>query len=102
MVTILRSIVWIAATSAALESFANAGPLHDAAQAGRLEQVRTLVRAGAQIDEPNVRGLTPPNLAALARHFEIMELLVTSGANVNARSPEGATALHLSVTGQHG
>ena len=76
-----------------LVSTAIAARLHDAAKGGDADEVRSLVAAGADLDEADRFG--PPLLHAAARgHVAIIEILVEAGADPNATSNEGATALH--------
>ncbi|HEX6121349.1 MAG TPA: ankyrin repeat domain-containing protein [Dongiaceae bacterium] len=68
---------------------AQAGPLHDAAQAGDLAQIEKLLAEGADINESN--GLaTPLYFAISGKHAEEAQLLIERGADVNAQSIWGA------------
>lgn len=63
--------------------------MHEAAARGDAEAVRRL--AGAGLDAPDEKGLTPLVLAIQNSHPELVELLLQLGANPNAG---GWTALH--------
>ncbi len=65
-----------------------------AALNGHLNIVRTLRERGAAIDMP---GWTPLIYAATGGHDGIVRYLLGQGANVNAASPNGTTALMMSV-----
>jgi ankyrin repeat protein len=75
---------------------------------GDADAVRTLLDAGATVDErfPIVNGFndahTPLLVAARDGHLEIARLLLESGADVNATEPTfGAVSLHKSVYNGH-
>ena len=78
----------------------NAGALHVAAGGSRLELVRLLLDAGADVnrrDPPN--GRTPLHAAVAAGPdgdtTEIVTLLLAAGADVNATTNDGASALDM-------
>ena len=77
--------------------FAFAGALHDAARAGDLEKVRTLVGDGGGIDAQSERGETPLILATLAGQKEVVELLIEKGAAIDGRNTGGFTPLHAAA-----
>ena len=86
----------------ALSSLAFCGEIHDAAKAGDLEKVRTLL-----LQNPNLvfskctNGLTALDYAAGGGHEEVTELLLGKGADVNAKANNGATPLHSAALGGH-
>lgn len=84
--------VVIMATAPAL-----AGPLHDAARSGDLEQVRKLIDSGAHIEDRDKTQETPLISGALAGHAEIVAELLKRGADVMARNDRGLTALHAAA-----
>jgi uncharacterized protein len=88
----LVMFVFLAAIPIAL-----AGPLHDAARAGDLEKVRTLIAEGTPIDAQSDRGETPLILATLAGHKDVVELLIEKGAAIDGRNAGGFTPLHAAA-----
>jgi len=76
---------------------ASAGPLHDAASAGDVEQVRALLGQVPDIDARSERGETPLILAILAGHHGVAELLIEQGAAIEGRNAGGFTPLHAAA-----
>ena len=75
-------------------------PLHRAAYAGDMRQVRTLLQGGARPDAANRYGMTPLALAAGAGSADVVKLLVESGASVRAADAalrDGQTTLMLAA-----
>lgn len=74
-------------------------PLILAAERGRLEAVRLLLEAGADVDQVNNEeqkgfGMTPLMMAASEGHLDVMEELVAAGASLEVRTDAGGvTAL---------
>jgi len=66
-------------------------PLHNAAWAGDLTEVKRLLSKGARVHVRNLYGKTPLHYAAEKGHREIVKLLVNQGADVNAKDCEGNT-----------
>lgn len=87
--------------------FSGRGPLVVAAHHGKIECVKALLEAGADI---NMECATSTDLSwkisplmASVENLEIMKLLISKGARVNQHEPElGYTALHIaSLHGNH-
>ena len=74
-----------------------AGPLHDAARDGDVEQARALIDAGTNLDETSDNGETPLNLAILAGHEALALVLIDRGADIAARNEGGFTPLHAAA-----
>ena len=73
--------------------------LREAAVNGRLEVVRLLLDAGADLSLANGAGGTPLMVAAGRGHLEVLRLLLWRGAAVDAVSPgDGWTAFHIACT----
>ncbi|KAI1178032.1 hypothetical protein F4777DRAFT_139740 [Nemania sp. FL0916] len=66
--------------------------LYTAAENGNEDAVRLLISRGADVNEPNVRNLTPLHAAAEKGHENTVRLLVSGGADVNALDVWGKTA----------
>ena len=52
-----------------------------AAQEGHLECLRELVKAGANVDQANKKGVTPLNISADEGHLEVVRALLEMGAD---------------------
>ncbi len=73
-----------------------AGPLHDAAAAGNVEQIQELIAAGADIDERAGRRGTPLMFAISKGQHDAAVALIAAGADVNRKTRSGA-ALHIAA-----
>jgi ankyrin repeat protein len=71
--------------------------LHCAAAEGRLADVRSLIRAGADVTVADNQGMTPPHLAAQGHHVAIARALLDAGAPVDATDQHGNTPLWKAV-----
>ena len=76
-----------------------ATPLHEAAEAGEVRRLESLLADGAQADARNDDGETPLHLAAGSGHGAVTGLLLDGGAEVDATEESGYTPLHEAVTG---
>jgi hypothetical protein len=85
----MASIVGLALTPLMV----SAGPLHDAAQKGDVEQVGTLIAAGADLEEKDRIG-TALHHAAMRGYPQIVGVLLESGAAPDSLTKDGGTALH--------
>ncbi len=73
-------------------------PVADAAQSGDIEQVRTLLRQGADVNAPQADGLTALHWAALNDDAATLEVLLYAGATVEPLTRVGGyTPLHLAA-----
>lgn len=82
---------------------ARAGAIHDAADAGDVEQVRAILSVSpAALHDLDQYGATPLHYAAARNRVEVASLLLDSGGNLEARDQLGMTALHLAVVGATG
>ena len=69
------------------------GDLHEAARAGDLARVRSLLDGGADIEARGGLGDSPLHEAAMGGHHEVVSLLLDRGADPNARDKQGRTPL---------
>ena len=89
----MKSLIVSLALTSLLATTAFAGPIHDAAGAGRKKAVEQHIANGADVNAKDGDGLTPLHEAASGGHKEIVELLIASGADVNAKDEDGDTPL---------
>jgi len=59
------------------------GPLHSAAYVGRVEDVRSLINVGSDVNEKGSGDYTPLHRAAQYGHENICRLMVEHGARVD-------------------
>ena len=71
-------------------------PLHEAAAAGDIEKVKSLISKGADVNEKDPGGKTPLHCASEKGHTEVARLLLAQGAYVNAIGWE-MTPLHFAA-----
>jgi ankyrin repeat protein len=67
--------------------------LHQAAMAGDVSRVRSLIAGGANLNAKNKDGRTPLMLASMYGHADVVQALLTSGADPNAQDRQGHTAI---------
>src|SRR5437879_5125415 len=92
---VFAAAVWLA-------SGADVDELHRAARTGNLEQLRSLLDRGVNVNAADARGGTALHDAAWAGEAGIVSLLLSHGADVNARHSEaGSTPLHYAITTNH-
>jgi cytohesin len=72
-------------------------PLHEAALAGDIERVRSLISKGADVNEKGPRGKTALHCASEKGHAEVARLLIGKGAYVNAIYRPVGTPLHYAA-----
>ena len=86
-------------TLAVLASPSNAGSIHDAASEGDLEQIRSLVDSGVDVNSPDPSG-SPLQWALFANQTEAVELLLSYGADPNIQGSLG-TPLQMAIQYQN-
>ncbi len=75
-----------------------AGELHDAAQAGDVDTVKTLLASGVDIDETDFSTGTALHIAVGQGNERIVKVLIEHGADLEAKSElNSARALHLAA-----
>lgn len=74
-------------------------PIHDAARAGDLAKVKSLVKEHPDLvsSKDEKYGQTPLHIAAFNDHRDVAEFLVANNADVNAKAKNGSTPLHLAA-----
>ena len=75
--------------------------LHQAAQAGDLDGLETLIADGAEIDGRDGRGWTALMHAANEGRPRLVAPLLEAGAGADVRAPDGATALFIAALHGH-
>jgi len=83
--------------SARAETKAKALPLHQAVAAGDIEQVKSLISSGADVDARNWLGQTPLHLAAHKHQEDVVILLLASGADTSSKDKQDQTALDIAM-----
>jgi ankyrin repeat protein len=76
-------------------------PLHEAARANRLDEVRTLLRRGHPIDPADDKGETPLMLAVRGQFLFVVRALVSGGADPHHANRKGETPASLALTLPH-
>jgi ankyrin repeat protein len=74
-----------------------ADPIHDAAKAGEVAEVKSLLAAGSKVDARTEHGHTPLHMAKTA---EVAEVLLKAGSKVDARTESGYTPLYMARTAE--
>ncbi|EJD75737.1 tankyrase-2 [Loa loa] len=73
-------------------------PLHYAAGFGRVDCVRALLAAGANISQVDDSGLVPLHNASSFGHIDVVKILLENGADTNVSDHWGFTPLHEAAT----
>ena len=75
-----------------------AGALIEAVRAGKIRNVLTLLRAGADVNEQDKSLNTPLLWAAYKEQWKIMHLLLESGADLDVRNDQGVAAQDIALS----
>lgn len=75
--------------------------LHMAAKAGKVEMVRALIAAGADVNAGNDHNETPLHQAAMRGCVDAGQALISAGADVNAKDNDGDAPIHIAVDYEH-
>lgn len=76
-------------------------PLHTAVIEGNIEDARTLVQEGADVNAANEQGNTPLHFAATAGSADFASLLVTNGADKSVKNKDGQTPMDVAKAAGH-
>ncbi len=72
--------------------------LHEAARDGLIEQAKSLISKGADVNAMDERlAATPLHLAVYFANTEVVKLLIANGADVNAKNKWNRTPLHIAI-----
>eukprot|EP01046_Picozoa_sp_COSAG06_P087852 COSAG06_NODE_34314_length_476_cov_1.302387_1_plen_91_part_10 len=73
--------------------------LYEAAKAGKLDEVKAAVDAGAQVEwaNPDVSGQRAVHAASSRGHKDVVAFLGSRGADVNAVADDQQTPLHFAA-----
>lgn len=71
--------------------------VNDASRAGRLDEVKSLIAAGAEVNARDEVGWTALIWAAMQGDLPVAQALIAAGAEVNATDREGQTAVDLAL-----
>lgn len=73
------------------------GSLHEAITQENPKLVKSLIKKGADVNEPDDYEVTPLHYAVDREHREIVKMLVNAGARSNVEDNLGKTALHKAI-----
>ena len=72
-----------------------AEPIHEYVGDGNVEEVKRLIKEGADVNAKDFMGYTPLHWAVIKGDNKIIEILISNGAYVNGEDKDGYTPLHL-------
>ena len=76
--------------------------VHKAAMNGHIEYLKTLIKAGADVEKKDVDGYTPLHLAIEFEQTKAALALIEAGADINAECKGKWTPLHIAATHSNG
>ncbi len=76
---------------------ANFTSIHLSAYQGDLDEVRSFIDKGVDVNAKNKSGETPLHKAAIRGHKDVVELLIDNAANINATEQRNYTPVHYAV-----
>ncbi len=79
-------------------SYSGATALFAASQSGRVDVVKLLLAANANVNLPDNEGKTPLYAASERMHLPVVKLLISANANVNLSTNDGKTPLSVAAT----
>ena len=78
-----------------------ADSLHKAVAGGDIDQIKSLISRGADVNAKDRSGRTPLHYAARWGHKDVAELLLAKDADVNVKDNQGQTPLSLAEEERH-
>jgi ankyrin repeat protein len=94
--TIIETTILLSVAS--LGAAADTGSLMEAAKAGNVLVVRTMLERGVDPNDPGRDGTAALHWAAQNNQLDVVDLLIRAGAKVNAKNRYGMIPLALAVT----
>ncbi|WP_165072330.1 ankyrin repeat domain-containing protein [Paludisphaera rhizosphaerae] len=76
----------------------SATALHEAAKEGRVDLIKALVAAGAELEAADASGWTALHRAAEAGDIAAIGALIDAGADIDAAEPDGWRPLHMAAS----
>ncbi|MDA7676373.1 ankyrin repeat domain-containing protein [bacterium] len=96
----MKKLLIIIGVTIGLNTSIVAGPIHDAASAGDIEEIKSLLNIGVSVEHKS-GGWTALHYAIDSNQFETADFLVSIGADVNAERQDGSTPLFQSLHSTH-
>jgi len=75
--------------------------LHQAVASGDIDQIKSLISRGADVNAKDRSSRTPLHYAARWGHKDVVELLLAKDADVNGKDNQGQTPLSLAEEEAH-
>jgi len=95
------SRISVVITAMLLSMSIDAGPIHDAAKQGNVEEIKVLLDNGADVNAEAITGSTPLHLAAEEGHESVVQVLLENGADLNIQDNDGDTPAALARKNGH-
>lgn len=93
----MKKLLIIIGVTIGLNTSIVAGPIHDAASTGDIDEIKSLLNIGVSVDHKDVDGRTALMYSLLKYKFEVTDFLVSVGADVNAEDKLGITPISYSL-----
>jgi len=94
-------LLFLIVTFPQIMSCASSIALHSAAEKGNIEEAKSLIKEGIDVNAKDQDGLTPLHYATWEGHLKIVRLLIENGADINAKNKWGNTPLHYAIKRRH-